>query len=249
MPREKDEITVDFIDFANLSVYQRKKGYRFSLDSVLLANFAFEEGIRGDVLEVGAGVGVVSMLIARSERAVGRIVAVEIQESLAEMARINMATNHLAASIEVVNADVREYVKGCGKMFDAVVSNPPFGRVDAGRVNPDREKRIARHEYTLDAANLGTVISSSLSAKGKFFLIYPARRLLDVGCKMNRRGLKLEKIRLVHSFRDKEAEFVLMKGGVGKQSETTVMPPLYIYKRADTYSAEVVKIYRGMIRK
>lgn len=249
MSREKDEITEDVIEFAKLSVRQRKRGYRFSLDAVLLSHFAVSENIGGNILEVGTGSGVVSMLIARSSRTLRRIVAVEIQESLVHMARINVEKNDLSEKVEVVHADIRDFAGELRGRFDAIVSNPPFGKIRAGRVNPDREKRIARHEYTLDVAALATVISSTLAPKGKFFLIYPGTRLLDAGFQLNRKKLRLEKVRLVHSFRMKDAEYALIKGGRGAQRETIFMPPLHIYDRPNSYSAEIVEMYRGMIRK
>ncbi len=249
MVRESDEITEDVIGFANLKVFQRKKGYRFSLDSILLARFALDEGLAGDVLDVGAGAAVLSMLIARQRPDIGRIIAVEIQEALAEVAERNVRSNFLEEVIQVINADVREFVKGFGKRFDTVVSNPPFRKVKAGRVNPDEEKRIARHEYTLNPADLSVTITAALRKKGKFFLVYPARRLFDVVYQLNRGGLKVEKVRLVHSFRGEEAELALMKGAVGGQRETVFLPPLHIYDKRNVYSPEIVAIFGGMIRK
>jgi tRNA1Val (adenine37-N6)-methyltransferase len=249
MVKKKDEITEDFVDFADLAIYQRKKGYRFSLDSILLAHFAIAQGIAGDVLDVGAGGGVLSMLIARLQGSIGRIIAVEIQKTLSEIAKKNVKRNGLGGVIEVFNADVRVFVKEWDKKFDAIISNPPFRKVNAGRVNPDEEKRIARHEYRLDPGDLSAVISSALKQKGKFFLIYPARRLLDVGNQFNRGGLKVEKVRLVHSFREREAEFALIRGAIGEQKETIFLSPLYIYDELNVYSSEIVGIFRGLIRK
>lgn len=245
----RDEITEDYIEYADLVVYQRKKGYRFSLDSILIADFATRQGVNGKVLDVGTGCGVVAMLIARLNRGVERVIAVEVQEALARLAMKNVIKNGLTDRIEVVHAEVTEYMERAGMKFDGIVSNPPFRRLDGGRKNPDEEKRVARHEYMLNLPGLSSCISRGLKADGVFVMIYPAGRYPEVVCQLNLDGLKAEEVRLVHSFPEKEAEFFLMKGGLGTQKETLFLPPLFVYERLNVYSEELKNIYGGYLRK
>lgn len=170
-----DEITTDAIFNRRLIIRQRRRGYRFSIDAVLLAWFAAQQpGIR--VLELGAGSGVVSIALAdrRPER---EIVAVEVQEGLAALARENVERNNLTERVRIVQRDIRDLCgTGWDGAFDLVVANPPFRAVGQGRLNPEREKAIARHELLGALGDFIACADRCLAPEGRAVLILLAER-------------------------------------------------------------------------
>ena len=243
------DVSTDYLDYAGISVKQHRKGYRFSIDSLLLADFALKEKIRGRVLEGGAGSGVVSLLLGRLSARVEHIVGVEVQEDLARLAELNVSENNLSKIVEIVCGDLREAAEKYSRSIDSFISNPPFRAVMAGRISPDQEKRNSKSEFYLDIPSLGEIISTVLSRRGVFFIVYTANRAHDLISIFQKKGLKVVKAKYVHSFPHSEAELVLLKGTLGAQKEIRTMPPLIIYERVGCYSLEMRKMFRGMEEK
>jgi len=137
--------TTDTFFDGKIQVMQSQAGYRFSIDSVLLA---FHAGPRpGDkVLDLGAGCGIISLIMAVRAPDI-RIFAIEVQTELAGLAEANVNQNQLEDRIEVIRMDMRllkpEMTDGPA---DLIVCNPPYRRPGSGRINPAEQRAVARHE-------------------------------------------------------------------------------------------------------
>ena len=173
----------------------------------------------------------------------------EIQETLADMARRSVAMNHLEDMITIHHCDV----KGINAIFranscDASVFNPPYRKLNSGKVNPDRERAVARHEIK---GSLDEFIAASkylLKDGGAVFSIYPASRGVDLIVRMRRYKLEPKRLRMVHSDASSEAEFMLVQGIKNGGEELEVSPPLHIYERQGVYSVEMQGIFDGITR-
>ncbi len=168
------ELTLDVIK--GLRLYQPRRGYRFSLDALLLEDFVRPPRAER-IADLGAGVGIVGLLLARRYRR-ARVLLVELQPPLAELARKNVALSGLSRRVQVLQADVRE-PKGLGEAggFDLVVSNPPYRRPGAGRLSPTEQRAVARHELALSLQELLRAAAYLLRNKGRFFLVHHPERL------------------------------------------------------------------------
>lgn len=151
MPALRDDETLDDLLHGEMKLIQRRAGYRYSADALLLASFALPLVPAARVLDLGTGSGVVALIIARRGRP-ARVVGVEIQPGLAGIARRNTALNATDPPVEILEADGLA-LAGLDAAFDLVVSNPPFHPGGSGPVNPDTERALARHELamTIDA--------------------------------------------------------------------------------------------------
>jgi tRNA1Val (adenine37-N6)-methyltransferase len=236
-PRNLRE-TVDTLFEGRLELYQSRTGYRFSLDAVLLAYFANPR--RGDtVVDLGAGNGVIALILAYLHPSL-KITAIELQTSLLEYACRNVRLNRRDRRVKIISGDVRA-IEGIVKAasYDMVVCNPPFRKPSSGRVSPDEERKIARHEIcgTLDDfLRAGRYL---LPAKGRMALIYPAVRSVDLLESMRQAEIEPKRLRMVHSYADTEASLVLVQGVKGGRSGIQIMAPLAVYEKAKRYSAEV----------
>jgi FkbM family methyltransferase len=150
--------TIDSILGGALTIVQPRDGYRFSIDAILLARFA-RVRTRDRVLDLGAGCGVVAVMIAALDRP-REVVALELQPELAAMAERNAALNHLD-SIRVINGDLRARRIGglAAGRFDVIVANPPYRSLRSGRQSPNAGRRIARDE---SAATLADFIAAAM---------------------------------------------------------------------------------------
>ena len=238
--------TEDTFFEGRIQVRQHRRGYRFSVDSVLLADHA--AGCRaGTVLDLGTGCGIIPLILAyRNPDA--RIFGVEIQRELAEVAQANVIRNRLSNRVAILHRDFRNLKRSDPDLpgtapVDLVVSNPPYRRVRSGRMNPDSQKAVARHEI---AADLGHVVGAArrlLEISGRFVVIHLAERTTDLLCEMRTAGIEPKFIRLIHSRAGEPARRILVEGKKGARPGLTVGPPLVIYQPDGAYSEAVHRMF------
>ena len=211
-----------FLD-GRLCVIQSVRGYRFSIDAVLLARFVAIKSM-DVVVDLGAGCGIISLLLLL-EKPVGYMVALEIQKNPADQALRNTFLNGFEGRMGVLLGDLRQVpLRRC--IADVVVCNPPFRRQGSGRVNPDPQRAIARHEIMASLNDILSAASSVLKPKGRVALIYPAGRLVDLLVRMRAFDFEPKRIQLIHPFAGKEAKLVLVEGARGGKGGVQVLPPL-----------------------
>jgi len=196
------------------------------------------------ILDLGCGVGVVALALARC-RGASAVTGLELQEELAELARANVAANDAAASVTVIRGDARALPAELRGAFDVVCANPPFREAGAGRVNPAAGKALARHELTLTLEELTTAAAEALRPGGRFYVIHQPRRLEDLVRATAAAALHLERLRFVHPRRGEDANLVLAAASRGGARDVAIGPPLEIYGPSGEYAPEVAALYAG----
>ncbi|MDE0028259.1 MAG: tRNA1(Val) (adenine(37)-N6)-methyltransferase [Deltaproteobacteria bacterium] len=235
--------TVDRVFDGRVAVVQRRDGYRFSLDSLLLARFVEARG-RAHIVDLGAGNGVVALSLAVLHHGV-EVVGVELQEAMVDRARRGVDLNGVGERVRMVMADVRGLDKELASgSFDVAVCNPPYRPRRSGRVNPDAERLLARHEVEGGLADFVRAGASLLRHRGRMCLVYPAERAVELFSMMRRHRLEPRRVRFVHSFADAPATLVLAEGVKGARTGLTVVPPLVIYRGEDAYTDETAGLLK-----
>ncbi len=238
----------DRLAFASLVVRQPRGGYRFSLDSVLLADFAAPLCGRR-VLDLGTGSGILLLLLARLCPGLSRGVGVELQPELFECARANIEANGLAGRLSAVLGDLREEAPGVpAGAFDLVVSNPPYRPVGAGRRNPDPRKEIARHEVACTMADLFRAAARFLSPKGRVAVLGVPCRLPEMLALARASGIFPETLRFVHPMPGRPANLLLFGGSRRRGAGPEILAPLCVYAAPGRYSSEAKAVFRGLLR-
>ena len=215
--------TIDTFKDGSLRIIQSKTGYRFSIDAILLSDFVTIK--KNDVVaDLGTGCGVIplSLLVSKPIR---HAYCIEIQPELACQAMRNTKLNNLEKKMSVIQGDIRNPPLAESSV-NVVVCNPPYRRKESGRINPDNQRAIARHEIH---ASLDDIIKASkhlLSTKGRLSIIYPAERLTDLIEKLRQAGFEPKKLRVIYPDMDANAKLVLMEAWFGGKSGLTVLPPL-----------------------
>jgi tRNA1Val (adenine37-N6)-methyltransferase len=239
--------TLDTLFRGELKLFQACGGYRFCLDSLLLADFTICR--RGEkIADLGTGNGVVALILAYLHRSLS-IAGVEIQPTIVERARRNVQMNGLTERVTIHQGDVRNIQEIlAGGSYRAVVCNPPYRRLASGRISPNAERRIARHEAAgalFDFLRAGVYL---MPIKGRMTLIYPAVRVVDLLQSMRTADLEPKRLRMVQSFAGVEASLVLVEGVKGGRSGVAVDAPLVIYDKGRKYTKEVEAILAGAPR-
>ncbi|TSA13173.1 MAG: tRNA1(Val) (adenine(37)-N6)-methyltransferase [Deltaproteobacteria bacterium] len=263
MPADREalcapEETLDTLFHGKIRVIQKKSGYRFSIDAVILAHFPnFKE--KDIVADIGCGCGVIPLIIAYRRPQV-RLFGLELQEDLFDLARRNVIANGLEDRITIQQGDLKNPegiffapanlpMARPSAYADWVVSNPPYGRSSSGRLNPKEEKALARHEI---AASLLDVLKAAryfLKPRGRAAFIYPARRTAGLISAMRETGLEPKRLQVVYSYPGDEGSFVLVEAVKDGGEELKILPPFFIYDQARRYSPEMQRLYKDRAAK
>lgn len=222
--------TLDSIGTSGVRVLQRRGGYRFNLDAVLLAAFAASEGSTpGTALELGAGSGVVSFLLARQ---FGRapVDALELQPAVHARLVRGVALNALEGRVRPLLGDLREArtLLPAGA-YTLVVSNPPFRPRSAGVLSPDEERAISKQELTCDAASVVAAARHALAPGGGVCLVYPAARLSEVLGLLTAARLFPRALRFIHARVGAPATRFLVHALRDSDRGLHVRPPLIVH--------------------
>jgi len=236
--KNEDE-TIDTFYRGDILILQKKKGYRFSLDAPLLADFIKLK--KSDVLlELGAGTGVISLLL--STKNFKNIIAVEIQKSLVDLARRNVKINNQEGRISIVESDICTFQSQ--KKFDVIYSNPPYIKKNKGHLSISEEKSIAKHELKCDIFDIMQKTSELLKKDGRAYFIFPERRREDLMKAARTNGLNVKAVRFIYPHKSSDPKLFLTEFNFSSK-EKVLLPPLVLYNEAGNYTSEVQEIFSG----
>jgi tRNA1Val (adenine37-N6)-methyltransferase len=234
--------TTDSFFDGKIRVMQNRKGYRFSIDAVLLAYHAAPRR-RDKVLDLGTGCGIISLIMA-CRRPDLRIYAVEVQTELADLTAANVHQNQLEGRIDVLCMDMKILtLQMTSGPCDLIVSNPPYHRPGSGRINPDAQRAIARHEIKASLVDVLQTTRRMLRTAGRFVTIYTAERTADILSQMRNEQIEPKMLRMIHSNRNADARLILIEGVKGGRPGLKVAPPLIVYDEKGDYTAEVQQMF------
>jgi len=237
-------ITEDTLFFGRLHCAQYADGYRFSVDSVLLAHFVRPRS-ETRVLDLGAGCGVISLILSYRYPAV-KITALEYQSRLASLISRNIETNKLAGRVTLLQGDMRRIHSLLPpESFDWVVCNPPYGKIHSGRINPADEPALCRHEITAGLDDVIHAISYSLKNRGRAACVYPANRGAVLLAALKNASLEPKRMQIIYSYPGGDGKLVLVEVVKNGGEELLILPPFFIYDGPrGNYSSEMARLYQ-----
>ena len=219
-----------------MTLYQPESGYCYNSDSVLLYDFISSFKPRGRVLDVGAGCGIVGLLVARDNLHV-ELEAVEKQDVFVEYATHNARVNNIKYKLykeDFLALHVEE-------KYDYIISNPPF--YPDGAVKSDDEMlKIARYNSSLPMASFFKKVSQLLKPKSHFIFCYDVTQFGLVCAELAKVNMRVVDVQFVHSKIDKAASLVMVHARNSSKSLMKVWQPL-IHFEEDKVSLHVERIY------
>ena len=216
--------TQDAICGGTVRVVQSAHGYRFNLDPVLLAHFVEEEGVRGPLIDLGTGSGIIPLILARK---FGRsdLLGLELQPRLYALAQRNVQLNACEERVALALGDLRDApTLFMRESFSHVVTNPPYRATRAGLRSPVLERAIARHEIHCDLEDVLASATFLLRDRGSLSMIYPAPRMAELLASLRAHSLEPRRLRLVHPRAHRPAKLVLVSSFSDEQGGVTRHP-------------------------
>jgi tRNA1(Val) A37 N6-methylase TrmN6 len=217
-------------------LYQPPSGYCYNSDSIFLYDFISGFQPKGSLLDVGCGVGILSLLLTRDFGLQTSII--DKQEKMLAYATHNFRLNGL---------EVTPYLGDFLSLktearFDTIISNPPFydPRVTQSE---DTHLNIARYAHHLPIEGLIRRVKTFLKPKGWFIFCYDAKQIDLLMHQLRSYGINPEVIRFVHSKIDRESKLVMIAARNNTKSMTKVLPPLIVFDEQSNYLPEAMRAF------
>ena len=217
-------------------LYQPTSGYCYNSDSIFLVDFISTFKPKGELLDVGCGVGIISLLLSRDFSIETTII--DKQEKMLSYAKHNYAINNL---------EVKSYLGDFAELkindkFDFIVSNPPFYDSNVQQ-SENTHLNIARYAHHLPIVDFIAKVKKLLKPRGWFIFCYDAKQidLLLHHLKIN--GINPEKIQFVHSKLDRESKLVMIAARMNSKSMTQILPPFVVFDDESVYRKGAQKAF------
>lgn len=239
----KENERIDDLEFKNLKIIQNTKGFCFGIDAVLLSDFAKNIKKNAKVLDLGTGTGIISILLCGKTN-LEKIIGVEVQKEVANMAKRSSKLNNLENKFEIINENIINldniYERNS---FDVIVTNPPYKKENTGIVNEEEKKLISRHEVLAKLEDYIKISNKLLKDKGEFYMVHRPERLVDIITYMRQYKIEPKEIRFVCSHEKEPPKLVLIKGVKNAKPFLKFKEDLYIYNDDGSYADEIYEIY------
>lgn len=239
----KENERIDDLEFKGYKIIQNSEGFCFGIDSVLLSDFAKDIRNNSRVMDLGTGTGILCILLSGKTN-LKEIYGIEIQEEVYDMAKRSVELNSLQDKVKIINENILNlenvFEKGS---FDAIVTNPPYKKLNTGLQNESEKKLISRHELTANLEDFIKVSKDMLKDKGEFYMVHRPERLVDIIYLMRKYKIEPKQIRFVAPKIGKEPNLVLIKGVKNAKEFLKFDNILYVYNEDGSYTSELLKIY------
>lgn len=238
----KDKERIDDLERNGYGIIQRKDGFCFGMDAVLLSGFVQVKESE-EVLDLGTGTGIIPILLEAKTKG-KHFTGLEIQKEIADMARRSVCLNELEEKVRIVLGDIKEAGKLFAKAsFDVVTSNPPYIHDAHGLKNPGELKAISRHEILCTLEDVVREAAGLVKPGGRVYLVHRPQRLIEIIRVMKQYKLEPKRLKFVHPFIDREANMVLIEAVRGGGAMVKVEKPVIVFKEPGVYTDEIRQVY------
>ena len=238
------KVVNDLLNYNDLKIIQNTEWFSFSLDSVLLANFA---NVRSNIKIIDFCTGNAPIPLFLSTKTNSKIIGVELQKEIYELAKQNISMNKLENQIEIINEDVLNLLnKYDTDSFDLITCNPPYFKINEGsKTNENDIKAIARHEIKLKLDDIFRVAKKLLKNNGKIVLVHRTDRLIEIINSMQNYNVEPKRIRFVFPFSNSNSNLVLIEGAKDGKPGLKIEHSIIVHNYDGSYTNEVQMIFNG----
>ena len=206
------EVINYLLGFKDYYIVQNTQMFNFSLDSVLLPNFVTINKNVNKILDIGCGNAPIPLIL--STRTKAKIIGVEIQKEVFDLAQKSVDINKLKNQIEIINADINDiYNQFETESFDIITCNPPFFKVNKdSNLNKNDYKTIARHEVKLNLDDIFKIAKKLLKNNGYIAIVHRPERLVDIITTMKKYNIEPKKVQFIYPKTNMVAYILLVEG-------------------------------------
>ena len=238
----KEDENIDDLQLNGLNLIQKKDGFKFGIDAVLLSDFANVK-TKHRVIDLCTGTGIIPFLIYGKYNP-QEVIGVEIQEDMVEMAQRSSKLNSIEEKVSFLNIDLKatEELKKLGR-FDVLTVNPPYKLNNSGILNPLDKLAIARHEIMCNLEDVIYAARILLKDNGRMFIVHRPERLADIFTLMRKYKIEPKRVKMTHPKVNKAPNIVLVEGQRDGGAYLKWDEPLYVYDDNGRYTEEIDRIY------
>ena len=242
------QVLNDILGYKDRKIFQDDRYFSFSLDSVMLANFVNIRMRDKKILDLGTGNAIIPLIL--SLRTNKKIVGVEIQNNLVQLAKKSVKYNNLEEQITIINSDMKDYrIDGDDDLYDIITCNPPYFKVDNNKTtNLTLEKTIARHEVKITLSDVFSVSKKLLKAKGIFALVHRSERLLEILNLFRDNDIEPKRLQFVYEKLKKSPTLVLIEGVKNGKPGLKVESPFVLYDEKGNMTEEYSNLLKEVKR-
>lgn len=238
------EIVNSLLNYKDLKIVQNTDWFNFSLDSVLLANFVSINKNTNKIIDFCTGNGPIPLMLSTKSNA--KIIGVELQKEIYELAKKSIEINNLQDKIEILNMNVKDLsIKYETDTFDVITCNPPFFKVNENSIlNKNDVKAVARHEIEINLNDIFSVARKILKNNGVISIVHRPERLVEIIEIMKKNNIEPKKIRFVYPKLNSECNIVLVEGSKNGNPGLKILPPLYVHDEEGRYLEEIEEMFK-----
>ncbi len=199
----------DLFDYKMRYIWQLEDGFKFSLDSLLLAEYVKLSNNK-KILDMCTGNAPIPLVISLKTNS--EIVGFEIQEDIANLAKMSVQENKLESQIRIINDDINNignYYQE--EYFDIITCNPPYFKKNSSLINISDYKSIARHEVKIDLENIFKLSYKYLKSNGTLYMVHRPERLDEIIILANKYKINVKEIALIVTNKTMIPSLVLVK--------------------------------------
>lgn len=239
---EKNVIN-DLVYFQDLKIVQNKNYFNFSLDSVLLPSFVELTPNTKNIMDLCTGNAPIPLILSTKTKS--KIVGIEVQKEIYDLAIESIKINKLDSQIEILNEDAKNVTELYETdTFDLILCNPPYFKINECSILNDVEiKSIARHELLLNLDDIIKISKKLLKNGGSLSIIHRTDRIIEIIDKMKKNNIEPKRIRFIYPKIDKNSNLVLIDGRKNGKIGLKLLPPLYVHNSDGSYTEEVLKMF------
>lgn len=238
-----DNEKIEDLQCDGLQIIQSSTEYRFTTDAVLLANFC--KDMKGKFcVEFGTGSGVIAILVAHKKHP-QKVLALEIQPQLVDMATRSVELNNLQNVIDVQCCDLKNANSLVCGLADVVVCNPPYRKVGSGEQQLAENLAICRHELRATLQDIVVSASKCLNNRGSLYMVHQASRTAEIVSVCAQNNIAVKEILPVCPVPDKQPNLVLIRGVKGGESDCILHAPMYICDEHGNYTPQAKAYYNN----
>ena len=236
------EIIHDLLGYDGIKIIQRPDMFNFSLDSTLLADFVIPLTKTKKILDLGTGNAPIPLFLSMKTKA--KIIGIELQEDVFDLAVRTIKLNNLEDQITILNKDIKGIHKSFeNSYFDLITCNPPFFKYkESSHTNKHDYKTIARHEVFITLEEIIIEAKRLLTTKGSFVMVHRTERLIEIINLLTKHKFAVKRIRLVYPKKGTDSNMVLIDASNNGLPGLKILEPLYVHE-GNKYTDEVMKIF------
>ena len=237
------EVKNRLLNYKDMFIYQNDEWFSFSLDSVLLADFVKINLNDKKIIDFCTGNAPIPMLLSYKTK--NKIIGIELQPQIYELAIKSMKENNLQDKIEIINEDVKNLSKIYEwETFDIITCNPPYFKTKNNLLLNDNDiKTIARHEIDLTIDDILKQAKNLLKTGKKLVMVHRPERLIELIDNMKKHNFEPKRIKLCYPKEGKDANILLIEAVKNGKSGLTIEEPLIVHNQDGSYTKKIKKLF------